>query len=432
MMIKVRLYSNIEPYRWQENAHKYVSYMLSKPKDDPEKILIIKAARQIYGKSCFDKAELLRFSLQFKNNVNGYIAPSYSLSKKMYKEIVKCSRPLIVRKNEQDMEITFKTGSVIKFFSAEQRDNLRGFTITGVLIIDEASFIANDVYHELISPWTRVHNAITILSSTPKYKNGFFYDMYSRGLSGSETYKTLDWIEEFPPNEDDPFLIEKKLITPRLKYQSEYLGQFIDAEGSVFGSFKHILIPEIEGIAEGDELFVGIDWATGIGKDYTALSILNSRGEQVELQYWNDKTPESQFKIIAETLIELKIGFNAVIKKVYAEKNSMGDTYLKMLQNKVKRYGITITPFWTGEDSKRELIEQFQVAIEQSLIWLVDEKEQVDQLQSFEGKLSKNTNKLKYGAMNGKHDDIVIADMLAYKALRDRNKVYTANNISVI
>lgn len=433
MKKNVRLYSGIDMYPWQKETHDYITDILKKGKECAMRNIIIKASRQIYGKSCFTKAELLRFSLGYANKKNAYLAPASKLSRKMFEEIVKATTDFIKKRNSTELFIEFKTGSTISFFSAEQRDNLRGFTVTGLLVVDEASFISNGVYNELISPWTRVHNAFTIFASTPKYKNGFFYDRFNLGLSkDSQIYKTFDWSGNYPPNEDDDFLRENKKIIPRLNYMSEYLGQFIDAEGTVFGNFKHVLYDpeELPGIAEGDELFVGIDWGTGNGGDYTVVSIFNQRGEQVELEYWNDLSPEAQIDRTAQILIELKIGYGAIIKKVLAEKNSIGDVYLKLLATKLMRYDISVTPFWTDENSKRELVETFQVGIEQNQMKIFREPEQETELSNFAAILNKSTNKLKYEAQNGKHDDIVMGDMLAWMAYIKRSSNW--GGISII
>jgi hypothetical protein len=58
---------------------------------------------------------------------------------------------------------------------------------------------------------------------------------------------------------------------PRLAFQSEFLAEFIDGEGSVFASFKdkmtgYKLHPNIDTI-------MGVDWGTGTGSDYTVLTV---------------------------------------------------------------------------------------------------------------------------------------------------------------
>lgn len=425
-MAKIKLYGKKKPHPWQKETHDYIKYLLSLDKDDPLKTVVIKAARQKYGKSYFDRIELVRFSLGYKNLINGYISPTFRLAKESYDKIVKGTRAHILRKDGKNMEIEYKTGSVIKFFSAEQGEALRGFTITGILVVDEAVVIADNSWTELIKPWTLVHNPVVLITSTPKYKVGFFYDLYHLGLTDNPTTKTFDWVRDYPVDESDPKLIDAKSQMPGIKYRAEYLGQFVDGEGTVFGDFKPVLFPvdEIPGIKEGDKLYVGIDWALGKGQDYTVVSILNEKGFQVELEYFNDKSPENQVQIIAEILKDLKINFGAVIRKCYAENNSLGSVYLDMLQNALKLYAIEITPFATTEESKRELIENFQVSIEQRLIHLLDIPEQVNQLGAFESKIKPITNKISYGARSGQHDDIVIADALAWQALKDKDKEF--------
>ena len=137
MAQQINLYGGVKMYKWQKELHQYIDkYLETKPDDC--KIITVKASRQIYGKSAAAKAELLRFSLYKPKTVNAYVSPTLKLAKKMYDEIVRDAEDLIDKKNSIEMYIQFKNKSQIKFFSAEQREALRGHTVTGIMIIDEA------------------------------------------------------------------------------------------------------------------------------------------------------------------------------------------------------------------------------------------------------------------------------------------------------
>ena len=75
-----------------------------------------------------------------------------------------------------------RNGSTIFFKSAEQKDGLRGYTVTGIYVVDEAAFISDEVFFETLA-WVNVSQAPVVLCSTPKHKTGFFFKYYMLGLS---------------------------------------------------------------------------------------------------------------------------------------------------------------------------------------------------------------------------------------------------------
>ncbi len=178
--------------------HTYIDETRKRPVRVAETI-VIKAARQRFGKSSFTKAELLRFALSDPRSVNSYVTPDLGLARKMFKEIVKAARPLIHSKNGQELTIEFVNGSLIRFHSEKQGESLRGYTTTGVLIVDEGSSFKDTTFYEYIAPWVTVHKALTIIISTPKFKVGFFYESYKEGCNQTNPYyRTFDWVRNYP------------------------------------------------------------------------------------------------------------------------------------------------------------------------------------------------------------------------------------------
>lgn len=209
------------------------------------------------------------------------------------------------------------------FKSAAQGDNLRGDTITGILIIDEAAFIEDDVI-ETILPTIDANNANLMIISTPLFTSGYFYEEYiSEGLNKL----VLDW------NDYDTscFLSATKLeeyrrrLSPN-KFKSEYLGQFITENGLLFTNLQNCI-----GEAKNTkEIYIGIDFATGSGSDYTSIAGINQDGEQVFIKRIKDVPPTKQ----VEWLADIINSYNVV--KILAEKNSIGAVYIDMLKKKIK------------------------------------------------------------------------------------------------
>lgn len=147
------------------------------------RIYVIKAKRQC-GKSVLAENEALRFAINYKNTVSCIVEPTLNNARKVFKELVKAigDSSILSRKNETLLELEFINGSQILFKSAEQKDNLRGFTVSGILIIDEAAYI-NDEIFEILLPTTDAYNAPILLISTPNFKLGFFYEYFAKGFN---------------------------------------------------------------------------------------------------------------------------------------------------------------------------------------------------------------------------------------------------------
>ena len=209
------------------------------------------------------------------------------------------------------------------FKSAAQGDNLRGDTITGILIIDEAAFITDEVI-ETILPTIDANNANLMIISTPLFTSGYFYEEYiSEGLNKL----VLDW-NQYDTSE---FLSATKLeeyrkkLSPN-KFKSEYLGQFITENGLLFSNLENCIgIPSKKG-----KVYIGIDFASGSGSDYTAICGINEDGEQLFIKRVKDMPPTQQ----VEWLAEIINSHNTV--KILAEKNSIGAVYIDMLKKKIR------------------------------------------------------------------------------------------------
>lgn len=415
---QIRPYGAKGPYEWQKAAHAHVGEWLARENRAAE-TLVIKASRQVYGKSAFAKAELARFSLGIPGTKNAYVTPKLALARKMQKEMAKEYTPFIESSNLMDMVITFVNGSTVRFHSENQGDGLRGFTVTGIMVVDEGAFMRDATFYELLAPWASVHSALTVILSTPQFKMGFYYDLYMMGLGASNhTITTLDWVRDY--NVPIPPEVEaKRTLMPARKWKSEYLGLFLEAEGSVFGNFGEVLTSS--GNEKPNAVFLGLDFGTGSGKDYTVLTGFDELGNQLFIWAVNDMSPTQQVAEIAEICKQFtreaedpygRMTVESSIELFLAEKNSIGAIYIDQLI----ALGVPVTPFITTNDSKRELVEDLQVAIQCKSVGLLSDPTQNQELSFYESKVTPGTNKVTYNAPAGQHDDHVMACMLGWKA----------------
>ena len=374
----------------------------------------VKSVRQ-KGKSMMCENILALASLKYSDQRCGFLAPTLRQAKPLFKDIVRKLKPLIAESNGSDLELTFINGSSISFMSAEQGDNLRGFTVTerGILIIDEAAYISDDVFYA-VTPFVNANNAPILCVSTPRFRQGFFYDFYTDGLKGvanTYAYDFNDW-----PN---PYITPERLEMYRKKmplnlFRADYLGEWMEANSDVFGDFQAVMS---NSVTEGTKHTAGLDWgvgkAAGSDSDSTALSIFNEHRQQVRLFHWNDLNETDTIKAIVSALREYNV------RKLVAETNSIGAVYLGLLKKAISQSGLpcVVVEFTTTNDTKRKVIEAFIVEVQNRTCQLLDEAEQKVQLAAYQMERTP-TGKVTYNATKGYHDDIIMADAFALHGMR--------------
>lgn len=391
------------------------------------RIFVVKSKRQV-GKTTMAENILLKVAIEHNRTLSCLVEPTLDQARRVYKEMVKAidETPVIKRKNDSLLELELINGSTIIFKSAEQRDNLRGFTVTGILVVDECAFIQDDIF-DILQPTTDVHSAPILLISTPKLKQGFFYRYYSAGLAGDNPNIVSIDFNQF----DTSFLLPKdkleqyRTMMPKAQFTTEYLGNFLDSDSILFSNINECVSTPTQG---WNELYVGIDWGSGAGGDYTSVCGFNERKEMVFIDYFNDKSTFEQARYIAD-LLALNGG---KVKNVLAESNSIGTPMIALLKDELDKrnkrdISHLVTPFVTTNSEKVRLVNQLQVALEQKAVTLLDDRGLLVQLSAYEATYNSKTNNVSYNAPQGLHDDNCISTMLALDALEGgrRTGVYT-------
>lgn len=395
MKINVQLYT---PTLYQKRL---LDYVISNPTG--KRVSVI-APRQC-GKSYTICNLLAYFALTHSGTESILFEPSYKQCQNQFKTIVD-NLGKVCEGNKSDMVITFCNKSTIRFLSAEQaEETLRGYTCSGLLVYDEASSIKDDIF-AITKPYANVSNCTIIYVSTPKFKQGTFYH-----------YCTDEHAQHFVWKiEDNPFITEEQLAdirrtTPPNLFKSEYLGEWLDMSGDVFGDFSH-LVTSTYSTMDGN--VAGLDWGSGNNADDTAFVAFNQMHEMTACEHWNDLgTTETIDKVVM--LVK-----RHRIATLVAERNSIGSVYLDLLKKRLK--GICrIVEFNTSNDSKRDIIESLQVAINNGELTILNDNELMLQLSSYEMEKTP-TGKITYNG-HGTHDDLVIAMALAYYNFKQHRRI---------
>lgn len=379
--------------------------------DGRGKSLVIKAPRQV-GKTFFNISELIYSASILKKSVSIIVEPSVFLARKVYNDITKAlnGSGVIASANSTTCEINFINGSQIICRSIESMS--RGLTVSGILIIDETCFIDDEAIYTLL-PLINANNAGLILTSSPFTAEGYFYNMYIKGLEGNDpNIRTFDWAKEEGIKK---FLTDEKkalyrTVMSKNKYTTEILGDFLENDGLLFTNLNACIG---EAVPTEKMAYIGIDFATGSDGDYTVLTAINGKAQVFKQVAVNDLTPTKQVDWLVENINEIKKGYT--IRTILAEKNSIGAVYIDYMRKSLLKSNLTVQEFITTNDSKRRIIEQLQTAFEQAVITIPNDPVLINELKRFQATVNPTTKVVKYEGKNC-HDDRTMSLAFAYEA----------------
>ena len=379
--------------------------------DGRGKILIIKAPRQV-GKTFFNISELIYSTSILKKSVSIVVEPSVFLARKVYNDITKAlnGSGVIASANSTTCEINFINGSQIICRSIESMS--RGLTVSGILIIDETCFIDDESIYTLL-PLINANNAGLILTSSPFTAEGYFYNMYIKGMEGNDpNIKSFDWSKEEGIKQ---FLTEEKKalyksVMSKNKYTTEILGEFLTNDGLLFTNISACIG---DAVPTEKTAYIGIDFATGSDGDYTVLTAINGKGQVFKQVAVNDLTPTKQVDWLVGIIENIKKGYT--IRTILAEKNSIGAVYIDYMRKSLLKSNLTVQEFITTNDSKRRIIEQLQTAFEQATITIPNDPVLINELKRFQATVNPTTKVVRYEGKNC-HDDRTMSLAFAYEA----------------
>lgn len=379
--------------------------------DGRGKSLVVKAPRQV-GKTFFNIAELIYIAALKPKSVSIIVEPSVFLGRKVFNDIYRALREsgVIESANSTTCEIMFRNGSQIICRSIESMS--RGLTVSGILIIDETCFIDDEAIYTLL-PLINANNAGLILTSSPFTAEGYFYNMYLKGLEGNDpNIKTFDWAKEEGIKK---FLTDEKkalykTVMSKNKYTTEILGDFLENDGLLFTNLNACIG---EAVPTERTAYIGIDFATGSDGDYTVLTAINGKAQVFKQVAVNNLTPTKQVDWLVENINEIKKGYT--IRTILAEKNSIGAVYIDYMRKSLLKSNLTVQEFITSNDSKRRIIEQLQTAFEQAVITIPNDPVLINELKRFQAIVNATTKVVKYEGKNA-HDDRTMSLAFAYEA----------------
>lgn len=398
--------------------------------DKDTRYLVARWSRQC-GKTVFSEICIIE-SLCKKNTYNAYISPSYSQGRKVFKELTTLLEPTGIIKKANAATLTIETiyGSTFQAFSMESPNAIRGYTVDGILVLDECAFFpdmlpdGSEPWSSVIMPITKARKPKVLCISTPKGKRGLFYDMYLKALSGEKGYReiTATIMDDELLDKNEIEMIRRS-VSP-IGFSEEFMVEFLDSSLTFFQGFEECFTDYT--FNDREKVWVGVDLSS-VGEDNTVVTLINS-SMQVK-QYIVEGNLDIKYNKIAKIINSIP---NLV--SCYLENNGVGAPMIDQIK-KLVRYKSKIYEWSTTNSSKEEIVSALAVKIANKEIQFnSNDKGLFAELGRFVVKYTK-TGRMQFEGANGSHDDRVLSLCMAlrchndfqYKVINKGNFVRTFN-----
>ena len=379
---------------------KEIPIILKKPHDAQKQVLNSKARFIVlmcgrrWGKSLICQNISIKDAL--KGRLVAYITPTYQLAKVFFEDMSKIIPTEIATMNKSDLTFHFVTGGVIRFFTGEKLDNLRGQKFHRA-ILDEAPYIKNleQGWLNSIRPTLTDFKGSAIFVSTPRGKDYFYSLTMKNGEDGWESFKFTTY--------DNPFIDrgeidEARRQLPAAVFEQEYLANPMENAANPFGSenIKACIRP----LSNQEPLCFGIDLAKSY--DWSVIIGLDAVGNVCYLDRF-----QKDWHTTKQAILKLPR------KPILLDSTGVGDPIFEELQ----RAGLMVEGLKFTSNSKQQLMVGLQNAIHSKSIGYPDGVI-VNELDIFEYQFT--ANGVKYSAPSGFHDDCVMALALSWQNWQSR------------
>ena len=304
-----------------------------------------------------------------------------------------------------DKELILPNGAEIWFRTAERPESLAGAGVKGA-VMDEFSLMREAVWTEYLDGTLIDHDGWVFMIGVPKGEN-WAAKMWRKAKAGNMGER---WHAFHATSYDNPLwpaerIDARKLTTPKMVFEQEYLAKIIGNAQGVFTGVTEAATAEWQEYADRDHIYVaGMDY--GQQNDFTVIVIIDQTTQEVAYyERYNKLDYPIQIQKIKRVLGRY------LPYKIVGEMNSMGRPIIQQMQHE----GVPIVGFDTTNQSKNKIIQQLQVAIEQKHIGLLNDETMLDELMAYEFSQTK-LGAMTYSAPEGMHDDIVMALAIAWNA----------------
>jgi hypothetical protein len=305
---------------------------------------------------------------------------------------------LIESRNESELLIKFKNGSIYQLLGADNPDRLRGAGPMGV-VLDEYDTMKNDVW-PIVEPILRENGGWAWFIGTPKGKQKL-YDLYNLGLKGEGEWKS--WLIKASESgiiSEEQLAESKKTMTQNL-YNQEWECDFIEGQGSVFRGVREVCNATPTQPLIDHYYVMGVDLAKV--QDWTVITVYDRKTNR---QVYQDRFQTLEWPFQKSKIKAIADHYNKAL--VMLDATGVGDP----IADDLLRAGVAVNPVKLTNESKKDIIEKLSIWIDQKRLSMINTEETLLEFDNFSYEIT-SSGKIVYNAREGYHDDIVVAHALA-------------------
>jgi phage FluMu gp28-like protein len=348
-----------------------------------------------------------------------YIAPFYGEAKEtvwldtnMFPKY--CPPEIWQRRNNTELYIPFPNGSMLYVKGADKPDNLRGSNPEGV-VLDENGTMKPEVWSAIIQPvMTANPHSWAWFVGTPNGKNDL-YAKYQMAKDNPNYYSSILRASESGIIRPED-LEEARKTTPEQWFRQEYECDFLEQQGSIFRRVREQIRGDLEEAKAGRNYIMGVDLAKYT--DYTVIAVVD---RHTHCLVYFDRFNQLDWSLQKARIEAVSRRYNNCPARI--DSTGVGDPICEDLE----KTGVMVYPYKFTQESKRELVENLSIKIENGHIFYPNIPEMIAELEAFTYDILPS-GKVRYEAPSGKHDDCVMALALAYYDIGVKLQVVTADD----
>lgn len=336
-----------------------------------------------------------------------YILPTYSQAEKVIwngidkdgvKFLDRIPKEVISSKNETDLQIKLINGSIIQLIGADNIDRVVGTNPIGV-IFSEYSLMKPNVW-EFIRPILAENGGWAGFIFTPRGMNHAWKLLQVALANAQEWYVSVQGVEDTHALDPEVLAQERKEM-PQALYDQEYNVKFIESASAVFKGIDQIVDARPFVPSQFHRYRLGVDLAKA--NDFTVITPFDLMTFRVG--------PIERFNQIDYNLQKAKIEaqyhkFGRALTRI--DSTGVGEPIYDDLVQKQ----INVEPFHFTEPSRRDLLTNLALLIEQQKIRIPNDENLINELKSFQYVVTER-GKVHTEVPSGTHDDCVMSLALA-------------------
>jgi len=194
--------------------------------------VLLNCARQS-GKSTMAGVVALHRALTVPGSLVLILAPAERQAKELFSKVAESYHALghiIPAESYRKLGMELTNGSRIEALPGTEK-TIRGFSGVDLLIVDEASRVADELYYA-VRPMLAISGGRLMLLSTPYGKRGAFFEEWDGG--DSSAWERYEVPAAECPRIPESFLEEERAALPAWIYRQEYECSFEETEDQVF------------------------------------------------------------------------------------------------------------------------------------------------------------------------------------------------------